>query len=331
MADLQVKEGTVEFKHSSLPKQCHTWYKIVGDLETSKSSSQSNSGPLPLVTLHGGPGACHNYLLSLTHLTKTYSIPIIFYDQLGNGNSTHIREKRLDYDFWTPDLLIAELENLLSHLGLEKYDLLGQSWGGMMASIFATRQPKGLRRLVISNSPASMPLWVESCNSWRRELPREIDDTITKHENDQTYEDKEYQKAVMVFYKKHLCQVDENGKRHKKEPGIDDLVSFPKDVMDSLNWLEKDDTVYRTMNGPSEFTVVGNLKQWSIIGELGKIGNRTLILNGEFDEGRAGAVYPFFRGIERSKWLTLSGTSHMSSVEDVEGYCQVVWDFLNDD
>jgi proline-specific peptidase len=241
------------------------------------------------VTLHGGPGACHNYLLSLAALATEYNIPVIFYDQLGNGNSTHLREKRLDTCFWTPELFMAELENLLEHLGIASdYDLLGQSWGGMLGSMWGIRGHQGLKRLIISNSPASMKLWVEACNVWRTQLPREIDDVLEKCERDQNYTDPEYQKAVMYFYKRHLCLVNKDGKPH----GPDDDVGapFPKDVRDSLTQLEQDDTVYFTMNGPSEFTVVGSLKTWDVTGDLHKIAVPTLVLNGEFDEARDRSV-----------------------------------------
>jgi proline-specific peptidase len=187
---LPTKTGTIPFHHPSLPpdKPCSTWYKIVGDLSSSPTS-------VPLVTLHGGPGACHNYLLPLRHLTLTHSIPIVFYDQLGNGNSTHLREKRLDTDFWTPDLFMSELENLLSNLGIKEYDLLGQSWGGMLASMWACRKPQGLRRLIISNSPSSMKLWVDSCNYWRTLLPEGVEGAIAKHERERDYESEEYKEV----------------------------------------------------------------------------------------------------------------------------------------
>jgi L-proline amide hydrolase len=62
----------------------------------------------------------------------------VFYDQIGGGKSTHIREKRLDTDFWVPELFMAELDNLLVHLGIaDDFDLLGQSWGGMLGAMFA--------------------------------------------------------------------------------------------------------------------------------------------------------------------------------------------------
>jgi proline-specific peptidase len=222
-------EGEVSFDVPAAGKPCKTWYKIYGDLSSSSTGR-------PLVILHGGPGACHNYLLPLADLAASpHSIPIVLYDQIGNGNSTHLREKRLDTEFWVPDLFMKELDNLLRHLGIENdYDLLGQSWGGMLGSMWAMSDyegAKGMKRLIISNSPSSMALWVEACNSLRKYLPRDVDDALERHERDGTYKNSEYEEAVMVFYKKHLCRV----------------VPFPDYVMDSLNWLERDDTTYFTM------------------------------------------------------------------------------------
>lgn len=188
-----VNEGTVRFHHPSLPvdKECYTWYKIVGNLSASA---------VPLVILHGGPGACHNYLLNLSLLASRHGIPVIFYDQLGNGLSTHLREKRLDDKFWTPELLLAELRNLLKYLGLgedggREYDLLGQSWGGMMGAMWASERPTGLRRIVISNSPASMELWVSSCRKWQETLPTTVKKAIEKGEEEKDYESEEYKEV----------------------------------------------------------------------------------------------------------------------------------------
>lgn len=62
-------------------------------------------------------------------ISLLHSIPIVFYDQIGNGESTHIKDKPAD--FWNPELFMDELDNLLKHLGIyENFDLLGHSWGG---------------------------------------------------------------------------------------------------------------------------------------------------------------------------------------------------------
>ena len=255
----------------------------------------------------------HNYLLNLSGLATKHNIPVIFYDQLGTGLSTHIREKRLDESFWTPSLFVAELDNLLAHLNIgSDFDLLGQSWGGMLGAIFAIRGHAGLKRLILSNSPISMPLFVQSCNAWRAQLPREIDDALTKHEKDGTYTDPEYEHAVMYFYKRHVCRAD----------------PWPKDLTDTLAWVEKDDTVYMTMNGPSEFTVVGSLKTWSVLDEAHKIEVPTLLLNAEFDEARDSCVAPYFDRIPKVKWYRFSGASHCTMCEIPEEYNQVVAEFL---
>lgn len=83
------------------------------------------------------------------------------YDQLGCGRSTHLPEKKGDHDFWTPELFLLELDNLLAHIGIQNdYDILGQSWGGQLAAEHAVRQPKGLKNLVIANSLASSEYFV---------------------------------------------------------------------------------------------------------------------------------------------------------------------------
>jgi len=86
-------EGTAEFVVPTLPNPCKTWYKVCGDLTTPTT---------PLIILHGGPGACHEYLLQLTDIAS--SRPIIFYDQIGNGRSTHSPEKAGDESFWSVSL-----------------------------------------------------------------------------------------------------------------------------------------------------------------------------------------------------------------------------------
>ena len=307
MSSPKITEGTVTFNHPSLPadKPCQTWYKVIGDLNTSKR---------PLVTLHGGPGACHNYLLpSISDFPAKYGIPVVFYDQIGSGHSTHYREKRLDTDFWTPELIMAELDNLLEHLGIaDDYDLLGQSWGGMMGAMWAIKGHKGLKRLIISNSPASMLLWVDACNELRAKLPRDVDEVLEKNEKDQTYDNPEYKKAVMFFYKRHMCRME----------------TWPQDVVDSMDLLESDDTVYMTMNGPSEFTVIGSLRTWSVIDECHKITVPTLLINGEHDEAQDVCTAPFFRGIPKCKWVTVQGASHMPNAEFPEKYGEIVTDFL---
>lgn len=164
MATQPTHEGEVSFDDPGAGKPCKTWYKITG-----KSDAKS----IPLVVLHGGPGGGHEYLTPLTDLCDEHAIPVIFYDQIGCGRSTHLQEKMGDDSFWTFDLFVEELENLVDHLNLRErgFYVLGQSWGGLLGSTYASRQPRGLRKLVLVSSPASIPLYLEGCKNLLAQLP----------------------------------------------------------------------------------------------------------------------------------------------------------------
>lgn len=216
-------EGEAAFQVPTAGKPCKTWYKVSGNLR---------SGIRPLVVLHGGPGCAHEYLEIVAQLTTLYTIPVVLYDQIGNGRSTHLPEKDGDTAFWAPDLFVDELHNLLNHLGIhDDYDLLGQSWGGMLAAVFATQQPKGLHKLIIADSPASMKLWMEAAARLRLQLPKEVQEVLNKHEAEGTTTHGDYLKATDVFYENFLCRVK----------------PMPESLKVALEWTEKDPTVYMTM------------------------------------------------------------------------------------
>ncbi|KAK7676301.1 hypothetical protein QCA50_020755 [Cerrena zonata] len=130
------EEGTIDFTYQGETYQ--TWYKVYGDIK--------NSSRTPLVVLHGGPGMSHDYLIPMSDLTPLANIPTIFYDQVGNARSTHIKDK--PKTFWSAEIFVEELENLLKHFGIsESFDLYGHSWGGILATEFEVRkQPAGLRK-----------------------------------------------------------------------------------------------------------------------------------------------------------------------------------------
>jgi len=139
-----------------------TWYRVVGDLKSSKT---------PVMILHGGPGAGHNYCEPIADVLAQTGRAGVLYDQIGCGNSTHLPDK--PKEFWTPELFMEELVLLTEHLGISnKYNIVGQSWGGMLGMQFAIQKPKGLNAMVIADSPASMEVWVSEANKLRKELPQ---------------------------------------------------------------------------------------------------------------------------------------------------------------
>ena len=87
-------------------------------------------------------------------------------------------------------------------MGISRYHLLGQSWGGMLGAEIAVRKPEGLVSLSICNSPASMDLWVEGAAELRAQLPPETQDALARHEAAGTVSDPEYLAATMEFYRR---------------------------------------------------------------------------------------------------------------------------------
>ena len=277
-----------------------TWYRVTGDLD---------AGRIPLVVLHGGPGAAHNYLLQIANLAST-GRPVIHYDQLGCGNSTHLPDR--GGDFFTVELFLEELANLVAGLGLGDHHLLGQSWGGMLAAEYAVTQPAGLRSLVISNSPASMDLWVAEANRLRRDLPEGVRDALDRHEADGTVQDPAYLAATQAFYDRHVCRVIPN----------------PPEVVATMDQVNADPTVYHTMNGPNEFFCIGTLRTWSIVERLSSIVSPTLLISGRHDEATPATVQPFAERVANVRWTIFENSSHMPFVEEPERYREVVSAFL---
>ena len=279
-----------------------TWYRVVGDLKSSKT---------PVMILHGGPGAGHNYCEPIAEVLAQTGRAAVLYDQIGCGNSTHLPDK--PKEFWTPELFMEELVLLTQHLGISnKYDIVGQSWGGMLGMQFAITKPKGLNAMVIADSPASMEVWVSEANKLRKELPPEVEATLLKHEAAETTEDPEYVAAVDVFYSRHLCRIPQ-----------------PPYVIASFDQLAADPTVYHTMNGPSEFHVIGSLKHWDIRPQLKEISTPTLLVSGQYDEATPAMVKEIHGLIPGSKWELFAESSHMPHVEEPAKFKRVVSEFLD--
>jgi L-proline amide hydrolase len=277
-----------------------TWYRIVGDLD---------SGPTPVIVLHGGPGAAHDYTEPIADLSR-FGRGCVLYDQLGCGKSTHLSDAPAG--FWSPQLFKDELSALTRHLGIAgRYAVVGQSWGGMLAMEHALDHPAGLRAIVVADSPASMPLWVEEATRLRADLPQDVQQTLTRHEAAGTTDDPAYEAAVRVYYDRHLCR-----------------IPWPDCVERSFAQMAEDPTVYHTMNGPSEFHCIGSLKTWDITERLPEIDTSTLLVSGRHDEATPHIVEQIHARIPGAQWELFEESSHMPHVEEPDAFLARVEAFL---
>ena len=292
--EMPTNEGSVSFRGYN------TWYRIVGDRES--------PGKLPLLCLHGGPGFPHDYLEPLEAIAAT-GRRVIFYDQLGCGNS----DQPHDPSMWTVPLFVEELGLIRRALGLEHVYLLGQSWGGMLAMEYALTQPAGLTSLILADSLASLPQWITEINRLRAELPSDVQATLLKHEAAGTTDDPAYQEGMMVFYRRHICRLD----------------PWPDPLNQALEKFMQNPEVYSTMWGASEFHVTGTLKDWDITNRLGEIRAPTLVIGGRYDEATPAMTEALHRGIAGSEWVIFENSAHMPHLEETERYLQVLTKFLD--
>lgn len=283
-------------------REWETWVRIT-------EPEHPRAGAFPLIVLHGGPGMAHNYVRNIGELAST-GRTVIHYDQLGCGNSTHLPEAPAE--FWNPQLFVDEFLNLVDHLGLTDYHVLGQSWGGMLAAEIATRRPAGLASVMICNSPASMQLWAEGASALRAKLPANVQDALTRHEEAGSILDPEYLRAADVFYKRHVCMITPN----------------PVDFQESVDQMEAEPTVYHTMNGPNEFHVIGSMRSWSIIDRLGDISAPTLVVAGENDEATPETWQPFVDGIAGATSHVFPSASHCVHLEHPAEFRAVIGNFI---
>src|SRR5919108_2122605 len=116
------------------------------------STGRVGDGP-PVVVLHGGPGAHHDYLLP-QYDRLAHGRTLLYYDQRGGGRSPVPRETPVG---WREH--VADLEALRDHWGLERITLLGYSWGGLLAVLYGLEHPPRVERLALVSPAPPTAAW----------------------------------------------------------------------------------------------------------------------------------------------------------------------------
>ncbi|GAM83133.1 hypothetical protein ANO11243_011190 [Dothideomycetidae sp. 11243] len=307
MSQTLTQEGSAPFRIASLSKPCATYYKIFGDLSSAPA----------LIMIHGGPGVGHECFLPFGRLWQLYRIPVILYDQIGCGKSTHIPETVGDKSIWNVDLFVDEVNNLVEHLKLRNgYYILGHSFGGMIAPEFATRQPKGLKRLILASGIASKDLSYRCFDSLRSKMPTAHQKAILEARRTGDYTTPAY-KAVWAYLSRYyLCRTE------------NPLPEFAS----GLKNMAEDGTAYKSMSGDSPWFEGGNMLGWTSIPKLHEINVPTLVFNSEFDSSSQDiAQRPFFDLIPRVRWYQFAEAGHMPWLESMtlqDKVLKLVGDFL---
>lgn len=267
-----------------------------------------SGGKTPLLTLHGGPGSSHNYLLPLQALADER--PVIFYDQLGCGRA----DAPEDDDVYTIQRSVDELDAVRAALGLSEVVLLGHSWGALLAVEYLCQgRGKGVERLILSGAMASIPQVMAGFERLFTTMPNGWGAKIHKLEKAGKTGTPEYAQLVQAFYDAFVLRAPPT-----------------PEVLATLEALAKS-PAYRVLNGPNEFTIVGKIKDWDRRKDLKAITQKTLITTGEYDEVTLDCHETLRDGIAGPARLAImAGCSHLTMNEKPAQYNALLRGFMNE-
>ncbi|MEK6687424.1 MAG: proline iminopeptidase-family hydrolase [Gemmatimonadota bacterium] len=279
-------EGYIHFKEGRM------WYQVVG------------SGPgTPVIMLHGGPGFSAHYLTPLTALGNER--PVVIYDQLGSGRS----DATTDLTLWTEAAFVAQLEALRDSLGIEKFHLLGHSWGTMLGVQYYFAHPDRVASLVLSSPALSIPDWLADGRALLATLPDSVQQAVAKYEASADYANPEYQAAVMAFYHQFVSRAE------------------PWSVYTDSAFAAYNPKIYGYMWGPSEFTATGPLQGFDVTDSLPLIQVPTLFLAGEFDEAVPATVQRHAALVPGAEFAVIPGSAHMTPTDNTAEHLRMVREF----
>jgi proline iminopeptidase len=272
----------------------------------------------PLVVVHGGPGASHDYLLPyLIPLAK--SNRLIFLDERGSGRS----EKLEDPSGYTVENMVEDLEAVRVALGLGKINLLGHSYGGVLAQAYAFKYQDNLSHLILCSTFHSTKQLNEVFQTMLAKMTPELRGRIEKMEaaglfgKGKDFEKHRYTADYMAAAWGEGYYPYTYGRR--PDPNFDPVAAG------NMSW-----DLYRTMWGShGEFVVDGNLVSVEYADRLGSIRVPTLISVGDHDQVDPSISRDMQAKIPGSTLVVLPESGHMTFVDQPAMFLKSVDDFVH--
>jgi proline iminopeptidase len=300
----EVQTGGVKIIPIETPKgKFNVWTKRIG-----------NNPRIKLLLLNGGPGATHEYFECFENFLLPEGVEFIYYDQLGCGLSDNPK----DTTMWDLARFVEEVEQVRKALNLNKdnFYLLGHSWGGILAMQYAIKYQDNLKGLIISNMMSSCPAY----GKYAREVlapqfNQKILDTIRQIEAKGDFQNPKYMELLMPnFYAKHICRLP--------------LDKWPEPFNRALSKMNQ--SLYVTMQGPSEFGIGGNLINWDVSKKLPEIKTPTLTIGGKHDTMDPEHMKWISTQVQQGRNITCPNGSHMSMYDDQKNYFPGLIQFIKD-
>jgi len=279
---------------------------------------QSVGRGAPLMIVHGGPGASHDYFLPyLLPLMRTNRL--VFIDERGSGKSSKLEDPRQ----YTIANMVEDIEAVRQALDLGKISLLGHSFGGVLVQAYAFKYQKNLSHLILGSTFSSTVELNQALAKMKAEMTPQDRDRVNALEaaglfgKGEIWEHGRYPEeyAKLAWGKGYFPDVYQN----RPDPNYDPLASNTGTAWD----------VYREMWGSDgEFVVDGNLKEVEYVGQLPQIKVPTLIIVGDHDESDPKMSKEMHEKIAGSQLIILSNSGHMTFVDQPGQFLNAVRDFI---
>lgn len=248
----------------------------------------------PVILIHGGPGASHAYLLAALQLASDRAV--ILYDQLDSGLSDHPGDPRN----WTVERFASELDAIRAALDIQRFHLVGHSWGSALAIEHAARCPPGLVSLTLGSPFVSARSWVASLRSQAATLPQSMRNAILLHDAGKPVDDRHYRDAISTFNRRFVV-------RHT-EPAYVTVYRQRIGVVDNARLGE-------TMFGPGDIAVTGRLRDYDAEPLLSRIGAPTLVLCGQYDEMTPAIAQRLSHRVPNRRLGTIPDAGHLTPLD----------------
>jgi len=294
-----VRDGGVQVIPISTPKgQFKVWTKRFG-----------NNPKMKVLLLNGGPGSTHEYFECMESFLPAEGIEFIYYDQLGCGNSDNPKDTAM----WSLPRYVEEVEQVRQALNLSKdnFYLLGHSWGGILAAEYALKYQQHLKGLVISNMMMSIPAYNKYASDvLAPQLKPEVLAEIRAIEAKKDFSNPRYMELLQPnFYAEHLCR-----------------VPLPEPA--ERSFAKMNQSLYVTMQGPSEFGASGKLVNWDRTKDLPRLTVPVLSIGGQHDTMDPAHMAWIATQVKQGASLICPQGSHMSLYDDQQTYFTGLIKFL---
>ena len=271
----------------------------------------------PLLVVHGGPGASHDYFLPyLLPLARHYRL--VFIDERGSGQS----EKLEEVSAYTVDNMVEDVEAVRRALNLGQISLLGHSYGGVLAQAYALKYQKNLSHLILGSTFSSTKAMNDVLARIKQNIPSDARERVNKMESEglyghgKDYEKNRYTSDYMIAawgdgYFPYLYQ-------NRPDPNYDPVDNG------KMAW-----DLYKEMWGEhGEFVIDGNLKSAEYTEQLSAIKIPTLIIAGDHDESDPSLSRTMHEKIGGSKLVILPRSGHMTFVDQPGLFQKSIEEFL---